>query len=65
MSLGHHAPQHPKMQEPQHLGDGVYIGHDGYQLWLSVGDHMRPTVALEPGLAQKILDYAKKKGVGL
>lgn len=57
--------RHPLMQEPQRLGDGVYIGHDGYQLRLSVNDHMHPTIALEPGIAQKILDYAKAKGVGL
>lgn len=59
------ADRHPKMQDPQHLGDGVYVGHDGYQLWLSVGDHMHPTIALEPGIAKAILEYAIRKGVGL
>lgn len=59
------ALHHDNMRDPQYLGDGVYVGHDGYQLWLSVGDHVHPTIALEPGLAQRIVDYAKSKGVGL
>lgn len=59
------AERHDKMRDPRHLGDGVYVGHDGYQLWLSVGDHLHPTIALEPGIAQAILDYATQKGVGV
>jgi len=23
------------MQDMDYLGDGVYVGHDGYQLWLT------------------------------
>lgn len=37
-----------------YLGDGVYIHHDGYQVWLTVGWEDR--IALEP----KVLDAMAK-----
>ena len=27
-------PRIPGETEPQHIGDGVYASHDGYQIWL-------------------------------
>jgi hypothetical protein len=32
---------------PVYLGDGVYLSDDGFQLWLSVGNHSNPALALD------------------
>jgi hypothetical protein len=34
-----------------YLGDGVYLSHDGYQLWLAVNHHENKVVALEPSVS--------------
>jgi len=30
-----------------HVGDGVYLSHDGYQYWIAVNHHENRVVALE------------------
>ncbi len=49
-------------QDREYLGDGVYIGHDGYQLWLSVegGNEAPCFIAIEPAVFKSLLAYAKK-----
>lgn len=51
-------------QPPDHvyLGDGVYASHDGYQVWLAVGNHESPVAALEPAVLQKLAVYAIERG---
>jgi hypothetical protein len=55
-------------RDPSHLGDGVYVAHDGYQLWVRANDHYfdRPMleggVALEPGVITALIKYAKRHG---
>ncbi len=45
--------------QPRHLGDGVYVSFDGYQLWLAANSHDSPQrVALEPGVLGMLIDYA-------
>lgn len=44
--------------DKEYLGDGVYISHDGYQVWLSTQDGMR--IALEPGLPEAVVSYWRK-----
>jgi hypothetical protein len=47
-------------RDVEHVGDGVYAGFDGYQVWLvtdrgSFGGLSE--VALEPGTYQRLRDY--------
>jgi len=46
-----------QMRDPEYLGDGVYVGHDGYQLWLSVNDHEHPTIALDAYVMVALIAY--------
>lgn len=36
------------MVKSTHIGDGVYLSFDGYQLWLAVNHHKHKVVALDP-----------------
>lgn len=45
-----------------YLGDGVYVSHDGYQLWIAVDNHENKVVALEPAVFDSLINYAKKHG---
>ena len=50
-----------EMQEMDYLGDGVYVGHDGYQIWLTVDSHHNaPLVALDPSVLKALVQYAKR-----
>lgn len=51
-------------RDPQYLGDGVYVGHDGSQLWLRTGTHLNiyNQIALEPNVIKSLNDYAKRQG---
>lgn len=40
-----------KNRELGHMGDGVYLSHDGYQHWLAVNHHENKVVALDQGVA--------------
>ena len=31
------------MMEPKHIGDGVYVSYDGYQIKLMANSHIHPT----------------------
>jgi len=51
----------PETTDHQYLGDGVYASHDGYQIWLHVGDHRKPpVVALEPEVLHELNNYAMR-----
>lgn len=39
-----------------HLGDGVYLSYDGWQYWLAVNHHENRVVALEPFVAQLLIN---------
>ena len=39
-----------------YLGDGVYLSHDGHQFWLAVGNHENYVVALEPTVANRLIE---------
>jgi hypothetical protein len=49
-----------EIKEGRHLGDGVYVSFDGYQLWLAVNHHTNKVVALEPGLLDRLNEYAQE-----
>lgn len=56
------------MRNLEHLGDGVYVGHDMFQLWLRANNHdfdkpmLEGGVALEPPVLQALIDYARRHG---
>jgi surface polysaccharide O-acyltransferase-like enzyme len=41
-------------RELGHMGDGVYLSHDGYQHWLAVNHHENKVVALEDHVAMRV-----------
>lgn len=49
------------MQDMDYLGDGVYVGHDGYQLWLTTGSHENPELlAIDPSVLKALNKYAAR-----
>ncbi len=50
----------PPLPEPRHVGDGVYVSFDGYQIWLAVNHHRHRVVALEPGVLERVVDFARE-----
>lgn len=49
------------MENKQYLGDGVYVGHDGYQIWLETSNGISTTnrIALEPQVWAKLVGYVE------
>lgn len=47
-----------ELRDPTYLGDGVYAGHDGYQVW--VHTQQGHCIALEPGVLAALLAYDKR-----
>jgi len=48
-----------------YIGDGVYVTHDGFQLWLRTGDDeyaQLQRIAMEPNVFRNLMDYAKRFG---
>ena len=48
-----------KSKDKEYLGDGVYLGHDGYQLWITTenGYEVTNAIAIEPNLIPQIQKY--------
>lgn len=50
-----------KLQDMEYLGDAVYAGHDGYQVWLTLNSHENePLIALEPAVLSNLVNYANR-----
>lgn len=49
-----------ELQQPVHLGDGVYARFDGYQIWLAANDHRNEVVALEPAVMNDLIRFADR-----
>jgi hypothetical protein len=47
----------------EHLGDGVYVSFDGYQIWLAANHHENKVVALEPDVIMRLIRYAERLGI--
>ena len=48
------------IKDADYLGDGVYVGNDGYNVWLYVhGEAGYQRVALDPGTMTKLIHYNK------
>lgn len=47
-----------RMRGLEHIGDGVYVGNDGFHIWLGANHHENMTVALEPAVFVALVRYA-------
>lgn len=47
-----------QLRDVVYLGDGVYAGHDGYQVWVYTQEGNR--IALEPPVLEALLAYDKR-----
>lgn len=47
----------------RYLGDGVYVEHDGYQLWLTTSNGICDTnkIALDDEVLQALLEYVTQQ----
>lgn len=55
----------PDANIKEYIGDGVYVNHDGYHLWLQTLENeegRKNEIALEPDVFQKLVEYAEKFG---
>lgn len=51
------------MNAPEtYLGDGVYVGNDGDQMWLALEAGKNP-IALEPKVLKALITYAETIGI--
>lgn len=52
-----------KKQTHDYIGDGVYVGFDGYQVWLATdrGTGECHLIALEPKVLNELFHYARKR----
>jgi hypothetical protein len=50
------------LKAKDYLGDGIYCGFDGYQVWLwaSNGTEETEPIALEPGTLIRLNQYAER-----
>ena len=50
------------MRDVEYIGDGVYIGHDGFHLWLATmrEDWQWHRIALDPSVFSNLCSYEKK-----
>lgn len=54
------------MEESLHIGDGIYVSFDGYNIWIAVNHHQNKVACLEPGVFEALVIYRaelKKKYV--
>lgn len=49
--------------DKDYLGDGVYVSHDGYQIWLAANHPSNKSVAIEPAVLRALINYAKRIGM--
>lgn len=55
----------PAKNVEEYIGDGVFVTHDGFQLWLRTGDDeyvQLQRIAMEPEVFQALLEYASRFG---
>ena len=52
-------------QNSTYIGDGVYMGFDGFRFWLHANSHDLPTdkIYLEPQVLFSLINFAKRAGV--
>ena len=50
-------------RDRDYIGDGVYVAHDRYQIYLSANHHENEVIALEPMVLVALVNYAKRIGI--
>lgn len=45
---------------PSHIGDGVYVHDEGYQLVLAVNHHENKVIYLDRDVLEALIAYAKR-----
>lgn len=54
-------------RDPTYIGDGVYVAHDGFQVWIRANDAnwdaLQGDVALEPVVLLALVEYAIRVGL--
>ena len=50
----------PDFPQPCHIGDGVYVSFDGYQLWLAANHHENKVVALDPFVVAGLIRFCQE-----
>lgn len=45
----------------RYLGDGVYVGHDGFQFWIGTERTQWEAIALEDSTLASLLRYVEQK----
>ena len=50
------------LREVSYVGDGVYVGHDGYQLWLFTSNGIEDSnfIAMQLGALDELSAYVKR-----
>lgn len=49
------------LKEREYLGDAVYAGFDGYQIWLTASDlEGVNTIAIDPDVMKKLIEYNER-----
>lgn len=48
------------MGNDKYIGDGVYLSHDGYQLWLAANHHENKVVAIDPQVFTNLIKAGMK-----
>lgn len=46
-----------KINKPQHIGDGVYVDFDGYQVSIAVNHHNNIQVYLDEQVQSNLIEY--------
>jgi len=52
-----------KKDTDDYIGDGVYVSFDGYHIWLAANHPSNKTVALEPPVFERLIEYAQRIGM--
>lgn len=54
--------KHPHLRDQIYLGDGLYCGHDGFQIWLytSNGFEISNEVALDSNVQHALFRYLER-----
>lgn len=50
--------------DPDYIGDGVYVSHDGYHVWLeTLGGGPHHQIGLEPAVFNALIKYRERVGM--
>ncbi len=51
---------HKIMKMERHLGDGLYVSFDGYQIAIAVNNHKNIVAYLDPNVMDMLVNYIKE-----